>query len=50
MFSYPIENLITHLEIVADHCDTENHKPMVVTIYEAIETLIVMFNLLNKDN
>jgi len=32
-----LENLNTRLEIVADHCDTGNHSPMVGTIYEAIE-------------
>ena len=34
-----LENLIKRLEIVADHLDTENHKPMVGTIYEASEFL-----------
>ena len=50
MFNYPIENLIERLEIVADHCDCELHKPIVGTIYEAIETLMNMFELLNKEN
>ena len=40
-----ILNLITRLEIVADHCDTGNHSPMFGTIYEVIELL---FNLINS--
>ena len=32
-----LENLTKRLEIIADHLDTENHQPMVGTIYEAAE-------------
>jgi len=50
MFNYPVDNLVKRLEIVSDHCDDENHQPMVGTINEAIEILLQMFYLLNKEN
>ncbi len=42
-----LENLTKRLELVADHLDTENHQPMVGTIYEASEFIRNIIDSIN---